>query len=275
MREELISLLEEAFEAGIITSTVHTQVEALVHNLGMTEEEYRKIEDEIRINAYIKKVKEREKKGITFMGDLRKQYHISDDDKVIIQQKLAAAPKKSSSVKQTVQTKPQEGTPQAEPPSVMTRSEKLKQQPQMPIETPEKKPAAKKVEPVPKTAVGKKLIVVADDNETQLFLTRSVLEENGFECATADTPEGAVKLITERKPALVICDVNFGIGKPTGMDVFTNIRTKGLHMPFLIMSAFIQKEFKDHAKRIGVTEYLVKPTDPAELIAVIKKYLPR
>lgn len=282
MREELLSLLEEAFEAGVVTSTVHAQVEALVNKLGMTEEEYRAIEDEIRISAYIKKVKEREKKGITFMGDLRKQYHISDDDKVIIQQKLAVVPKKSSSAKQSAAPKQQDAPPQIAPSDVMNRSEKLKQQPQMPAEqtekkpsAPEKKTAAKKTEPAPAAvpAGGKHLVVVADDNETQLFLTRSVLEENGFACATAETPEAAVKLITEQKPSLVICDVNFGIGRPTGMDVFTNIRTKGLRMPFLIMSAFIQKEFKDHAKRIGVTDYLVKPTEPKELIAVVKKYL--
>ncbi|MFZ4622202.1 MAG: hypothetical protein ACOYNS_16700, partial [Bacteroidota bacterium] len=107
MREELISLLEEAFEAGAVTSTVHAQIETLVNKLGMTDEEYRVIEDEIRINAYIKKVKEREQKGITFMGDLRKQYRISDEDKVIIQQKLTASAKKAPAAKQSAPPKPQ------------------------------------------------------------------------------------------------------------------------------------------------------------------------
>ena len=271
MREELISLLTEAFEAGIITSTVHTQVEALVHKLGMTEAEYRTIEDEIRINAYIKKVKEREAKGITFMGDLRKQYHITEEDKPVIQEKLAAAAKRPSAVKQ--QSVPSKTAPS----DVMSRSEDLKRQPSTPSEESGKKPAAEKKAASKKTESaapsGKALIAVADDNETQLFLTRSVLEENGYACATADTPEGAVKMITEQRPALVICDVNFGIGKATGMDIFTNIRTKGHRMPFIIMSAFIQREFKEHAKRIGVTEYITKPTEPEELIAVVKKYL--
>lgn len=277
MREELVSLLTEAFEAGIITSTVHTQVEALVQKMGMSESDYRVIEDEIRINAYIKKVKEREAKGITFMGDLRKQYHITEDDKPVIQEKLAAA-KKPATVKQSSPPKQQSVPVKSEPSDVMSRSENLKRQPGMPSEESGKKPAAqekkaasKKTEPA--APAGKTLIAVADDNETQLFLTRSVLEENGYACATADTPEGAVKMITEQQPALVICDVNFGIGKATGMDIFTNIRTKGHRMPFIIMSAFIQKEFKDHAKRIGVTEYITKPTEPEELIAVVKKHL--
>jgi CheY-like chemotaxis protein len=277
MREELVSLLIEAFEAGIITSTVHTQVEALVQKMGMTEAEYRTIEDEIRINAYIKKVKEREAKGITFMGDLRKQYHITEEDKPVIQEKLAAAAKRSTSVKQSVPAKPQSVPVKTAPSDVMSRSEDLKHQPSTPAEESGKKPAAEKKTASKKSESaapsGKALIAVADDNETQLFLTRSVLEENGYACATADTPEGAVKMITEQQPALVICDVNFGIGKATGMDIFTNIRTKGYRMPFIIMSAFIQREFKEHAKRIGVTEYITKPTEPEELIAVVKKYL--
>lgn len=271
MREELIALLTEAFDAGIITSTVHTQVEALVHSLGMTESEYRVIEDEIRLNAYIKKIREREAKGITFMGDLRKQYHITEEDKPVIQAKLAAATKKPAAEKQTAPAK----TGSAD---VLSRSEDLKKRAPGPAEesgkkqsAAEKKSSSKKTEA--SSPAGKILVAVADDNETQLFLTRSVLEENGFACVTADSPEGTVKMITEQRPALVICDVNFGIGKATGMDIFTNIRTKGHRMPFIIMSAFMQKEFKDHAKRIGVTEYITKPTDPAELIAVVKKYL--
>jgi CheY-like chemotaxis protein len=287
MREELISLLEEAFEAGVVTSTVHVKIEILVQKLGMTEEEYRTIEDEIRINAYIKKVKEREKKGITFMGDLRKQYHITDDDRVVIQEKLSAASKKQSAPKQSpAQSKKQEAAAEPEKPvvskkqepapavekndqtDVIKRSEKLKEAPPQPGDGTEKRVPEKKKAEKPKP-----LIVIADDNETQLFLTRSALEESGYACATADSPESAVKIASELKPVMVICDVNFGIGRPTGMDVFNNIRAKGLNMPFIIMSAFIQKEFKEHAKRIGVTEYITKPTDVDQLIAVIKKYI--
>ena len=117
------------------------------------------------------------------------------------------------------------------------------------------------------------LILVADDNETQLFLTKSALEENGYSCITTDSPESAVRIISEKHPDLVLCDINFGIGKPTGLDVFTNIRTKKIMVPFVIVTAFIQKEFRDHGKRIGVTDYITKPTDYEDLIDIVKKYI--
>lgn len=301
MRDELIALLNEAFETGIITSTMQTQIDAVKKSLKLSEEEYKLIEDEIRVTTYIRKVKEREKKGVTFMGDLRKQYKITDDDKIIIQEKFhtITEPKKpapkpqetakpsASPVKKTEPSKTPEPAKKQESPKqsdVLTRSELLKQHtPGLPKEeepqpeSPKKTVTSKKQEPLPPERppqeISGPLILVADDNETQLFLSRKTLEEHNYQCVTADSPETAVRIITEKQPALVLCDINFGIGKPTGLDVFTNTRTKKFTMPFILVSAFIQKEFKDHAKRIGVTEYITKPTEPEELIAVIKKYL--
>lgn len=297
MREELIALLNEAFEAGIITSTMQYQIDAVKKKMKLSDAEYQLIEDDIRIDAYIRKVKERERKGVTFMGDLRKQFKITDEDRIIIQQKFDAMPKKPAAKTPELPKAPAAPSKKSDVPKVsdvLNRSEQLKQHaPGLPQEEPavpvpaKKQEAGKKPEPAKKQDAPKKsdtpaataadpngpLILVADDNETQLFLTRKVLEEYNYQCVTADSPETAVRIIAEKQPALVLCDINFGIGKPTGMDVFTNTRTKKLMMPFILVSAFIQKEFKDHAKRIGVTEYITKPTEPEELIAVIKKYL--
>ncbi|MFA6469568.1 MAG: response regulator [Bacteroidota bacterium] len=287
MHEELIALLNEAFDTGIITSTMQSQIDAVKKSLKISETEYQQIEDNIRIDTYIRKVKERERKGVTFMGDLRKQYKITEDDKIIIQEKFNAEPKKPIPKPQEPAKKTAAPIKKTESPTqseVINRSDLLKQHaPGLPKEEEQRPPAAKKTETAKQPEQAKKqelpseitgpLILVADDNETQLFLTRATLEENNYRCVTADSPETAVRIIAEKQPALVLCDINFGIGKPTGLDVFTNTRTKKFMMPFILVSAFIQKEFKEHAKRIGVTEYITKPTEPEELIAVIKKYL--
>lgn len=289
-REDLITLLTEAFEAGFITTSVQSQIDAARRSLKMTDEEYRTAEDEIRIDTYIRKVKERERKGVTFMGDLRKQYKITEEDRILIQERFdkaaASSPAPAKAPKPAAPVTPPEPPPakapkQSKASDVLSRSEQLKQHaPGLPQEEDAAAvppPPAKKKTAVPAAVsvpapVGP-LVLVADDNETQLFLTRKTLEEGGYQCVTADTPETAVRIIAEKQPALVLCDINFGIGRPTGMDVFTNTRTKKYMMPFILVSAFIQKEFMEHAKRIGVTEYITKPTEPEELIAVVKKYL--
>ncbi len=238
MREELVELLEEAFETGIVTSIIQSQIDSLKKSLKISESEYHQLEDKIRLEAYLRKVKEREKKGVTFFGDLRKQYKITEEDKEFIQEKLKSETKKTSA--------PKSAAPVTSAP-----------------------PAA------PKKTTGNKIrVLLADDNETHLQLTKLIIEEGGYECVTVETPEQAIAAAVSQGPAIIFCDINFGIGKPTGMDVFTNLRMKKINTPFVIVSAFIQKEFKDHAKRIGITDYITKPIDPGTIFAMMKKYIP-
>ena len=306
MREELIALLEKAFETGIITSPIQSQIDAIKKKINLPDAEYQQIEDQIRLDAYVRKVKERESKGITFMGDLRKQYKITEDDKILIQEKLKSEPKKSppakipepeaaphsDTVKKSETPKQRELTHTPEPPKkqdstagidsdVMKRSELLKQHAQMPEPASAKKtePLKKPTPSVPREpsppAANSPVILVADDNDAQLFIMKKIIETNGYTCITTDSPEAAVRIVSEKKPAIIFCDVNFGIGKPTGMDVYTNLRTKNIPIPFILVSAFFQREFKEQAKRIGITDYLTKPVDEDHLIATIKKYLAR
>ncbi|MEI7906285.1 MAG: response regulator [Bacteroidota bacterium] len=273
MREELIVILKQAFESGFITSTIQSQIDAIKKKIEMPEAEYQQIENEIRLEAYVRKVQEREKKGITYMGDLRKQYKITDDDKTMIQEKMMSEPVTPHPDK-TPEVPPQrEPTPERPRKSVVSddieaevkkRLEWLKQQDILKVAAQSKQ-----------TSGEPPVILVVDDNETQLFLMKKIIEGYGYTCITADTSETAIRMVTEKQPAMVFCDVNFGIGKPTGMDVFTYLRSKNIPVPFILVSAFFQREFRDQAKRIGINDYITKPVDEDHLIATIKKYLAR
>ncbi len=253
MYEELTSLLREAFDDGIVTSAMHARIDAARTQCGIAEPDYRALESSIRVDAYLRKVQERQRMGHTFLGDLRKQYRITEEDAPILRQKLQEL------------DQPKPAPPASSVPSALDRSERLK--------TESAEPTVVRPSVTLDPDHHRPLIIVADDNETQLFLTRATLVEHNYDCLTVDTPEAAERLIIEKAPALVICDINFGIGLPTGLDIFMSVRAKGYRMPFVIMSAFLQKEFKESAKRIGVNEYIVKPTDPDELISIVKKHL--
>lgn len=113
------------------------------------------------------------------------------------------------------------------------------------------------------------LVLAADDNETHLLYIKRIVESQGFECVTTTSPITAVRIAQEKRPSVVLCDINFGIGKASGMDVFTEIRRENPSMPFVIISAFIQQEVKDRAAKLGITNYITKPYEPAQLIATI------
>ncbi len=245
MSKELITILQKAYNDGIITSIIQKEIEQVKESLKMSDAEFQSIDDNVRVATYLKKIKERAEKGDTFTGDLRKQYKITDDDKEIIESQKAVAAKlaaKPAPPKVVVETKP------------VTPS------------------------PAPNTAADTKpsestgpLVLVADDNQIHLTLTKKLLEKHNYTCITADSPETAMQLILEKTPGIILCDINFGIGKQSGLDMFYEMKSKKIKIPFIILSAYFQKEFTEYARQIGVSDYLTKPFDPDTLLAAIKK----
>lgn len=225
MSKELISILEEAFEDGIITTATQRRIDALRRSQTISESDYQNIVDKIRVGTYLRKVKERERAGTTFVGDLKKQYKITDDDAPIMRETLSAARNVPS---------------------------------QSPTVTPPSTPAP--------------VVLFADDNYAQLSITKKIIEELHCRCVVALTAEEAIRLTMEHQPAFVLCDLNFGIGKLTGLDVFVELRKRNFNRPFAIVSAFLQKELKAQAAKIGITEYIVKPVGPQQIEALLKKY---
>ncbi len=253
MREELIKLLEEAYESGIITSGVQSQIDDLRTKIKLSDAEYHKIEDRIRVEAFLHKVKGRKKKGETFIGDLRKQYKITDEDNALIEEELTREAPANSAEALSITEKPIV--------PAKTKADAVKSSGmQMPQSPPVKR--------------GKPLVLVADDNESFLLLLSTIITKQGYECITTTSPETTIRIIMEKQPSLVLCDINFGIGKTTGLDVFMNIRQKNNNVPFIIISAFIQKEFKRQADKIGITGYIAKPIDKDQVLETIKKYIP-
>lgn len=115
------------------------------------------------------------------------------------------------------------------------------------------------------------LVLVADDNETYLKYIKRLVEAKGFECITTNSPTTTVQIAKEKHPSVILCDVNFGIGKMTGMEVFTEIRSKNIDAKFVLITAILQKETKDRAQKLGISDYMTKPVDPEQVIAILNK----
>jgi len=121
----------------------------------------------------------------------------------------------------------------------------------------------------------KPLVLAADDNETILKFIKRLVESNGFECITTNSPTTAVRIAEEKHPSIILCDINFGIGKLNAMDVFSEIRSKNADVPFVIVTAILQQESREKAEKIGITEYIIKPIDPEQMIATLRKLVNR
>lgn len=117
-----------------------------------------------------------------------------------------------------------------------------------------------------------KKILVADDEPHILQLVRMILEES-YEIIEAGDGEEAYRLISEKKPDLVLLDVM--MPKMNGYEVCQKMkqdpRTRDIKIAML--SAKAQEKDIIQGLKLGADYYLTKPFDPERLKGDIKKIL--
>ncbi len=100
------------------------------------------------------------------------------------------------------------------------------------------------------------------------------LEAAGFRVLAADDGAKGLALAQQQKADIVITDLNMPV-----MDGITLIgQLRGLPQyrftPILMLTTESQEEKKQAGRKAGATGWIVKPFDPARLLAVIQKVCP-
>ena len=120
--------------------------------------------------------------------------------------------------------------------------------------------------------MGKKKIMIVDDEENILELVKVLLEQEGFEVLTASSGKECLEKLKKVKPDLILLDIM--MPGMTGREVLEKIRenpkTKHLKVAFLTVvrySEISKKEFKN----LNVLDYITKPFDNKDLIRRVKK----
>ena len=104
-------------------------------------------------------------------------------------------------------------------------------------------------------------VLVVDDDPSIRALTRSVLEDAGFEVRTASDGEIALDMVSASPPCLVILDLQMPV--MDGRAFFRALRAAGHTMPVLLLSAY----GADLARlELGAQAALAKPFDIDELL---------
>jgi CheY-like chemotaxis protein len=117
------------------------------------------------------------------------------------------------------------------------------------------------------------LILVVEDNELNLKLVRDVLQFAGFEVMEARTGEEGVTRATERRPDLVLMDLQLpGID---GTEALRQLRTSAptRDVPVVAVTAFAMREDRERALGAGFDGYVEKPFSPRELPAQVRGFL--
>jgi DNA-binding NtrC family response regulator len=114
-------------------------------------------------------------------------------------------------------------------------------------------------------------ILVVDDDQSVATAFQHFLGHEGHACRLASNAEDAVRLISERRPALVMMDVRMpGVD---GLQALKEIRSTFPDVYVVIMTGYGTSQTSIDAIRAGAFDYLTKPLDLDEIRAVIRKAL--
>jgi twitching motility two-component system response regulator PilH len=112
-------------------------------------------------------------------------------------------------------------------------------------------------------------VLVVDDSKTELLFLTDLLQKNGFSVKTAENAEDAMRRLEEEQPDLILMDIVM-----PGQNGFQLTRAIARNpqyasVPIIMCTSKNQETDRLWGMRQGARDYIVKPVNPAELIAKI------
>lgn len=114
-------------------------------------------------------------------------------------------------------------------------------------------------------------VVIADDDDLIVTVVSSTLQNYGMSCRHVTNGEDALRIIREHPPSLAVLDVNMpGLD---GFEVLAAIRKENLPVCVVLLTARQREDDILRGFQLGADDYLVKPFNPLELVARLKRLL--
>jgi PAS domain S-box-containing protein len=114
-------------------------------------------------------------------------------------------------------------------------------------------------------------VLVVDDNADARALIQRVLEECGASVLTAGTVEGVLLTVEHARPHVLVSDV--GMPEVDGYELLRLVRglgqSRGGSLPAIALTAYARSEDRTRTLQAGFLHHIVKPVDPAELVAIV------
>ncbi|MEE4262601.1 MAG: sigma-54 dependent transcriptional regulator [Desulfobacteraceae bacterium] len=114
-------------------------------------------------------------------------------------------------------------------------------------------------------------ILIIDDDDQLRKSFHKLLSEEGYRAEGAASGEAGLEIIQNQLPDLVIVDIRLpGIN---GLETFEAIHALEPKLPVIIMTAYGTTETAIEATKMGAFDYILKPFEIPDMLAVIKQAL--
>ncbi|AKU13780.1 pili chemotaxis protein similar [Azoarcus sp. CIB] len=115
-------------------------------------------------------------------------------------------------------------------------------------------------------------VMVVDDSLTVRKITGRLLEREGYRVITAKDGVEALERLIESVPDVILSDIE--MPRMDGFDLLRNIRADARthDVPVIMITSRLADKHRQFAEKIGASEYLGKPYEEGELLALLQHY---
>src|SRR5215813_9237896 len=124
-------------------------------------------------------------------------------------------------------------------------------------------------------AMSNELILIVEDNPKNLKLLRDTLQVKGYHTVETDTGEEGVQLARERRPALVLMDIQ--LPGMSGIEALRELRADSTTraIPVIAVTASVMAQDRQKIMAAGFDGFQGKPISVRELLETIRGILER
>lgn len=114
-------------------------------------------------------------------------------------------------------------------------------------------------------------ILVVDDEQGVCYSFKKILGRQGYDVITANNGIEAIEKSGAEKPALIIMDVS--MPKMDGLETLQKLKSLYPALTIIMMTAYSTSDRAITAMKYGAYDYLIKPFDNADMIALVERAL--
>jgi len=117
------------------------------------------------------------------------------------------------------------------------------------------------------------LILIVDDNQTNVQVLGNLLAGEGFKLAVANSGKDTLDYLSRKRPNLILLDITMPV--MDGFEVCQIIKANPLisDIPIIFISALDSPAEKVKAFELGGADYVTKPFEPMELLARVRTHV--
>jgi len=112
-------------------------------------------------------------------------------------------------------------------------------------------------------------VLIVEDNKTNQFIARSILEQAGFKVSLSDNGKTGFEFYGKHQTEIDLILMDLHMPVLNGYEATALIRELNASLPIVAMTADAITGVEEQCQKVGIDYYISKPFDPEEFVATI------